>query len=420
MKKILLLFYIFHVVLNSFSQTIIVYNTENSELPDIDVNAIIVDENNNKWFGTGSGLAFFDGLNWKIYDASTDINISEYDNTVNDLFIKNSDLWIATNDGAAVANYDESGLTSSIIYNYRNSDIADDTVTDISIDGTESVWMGSLNMLSTLLNNIWHIIDDNLIFDLYDISTIASTNDTLNFVGTYGGGVFLMYNDEVDGITSATRYQTPWSQFPSDSINTIYIDDTTQWYGTDKGVGFHKGLKAKENWIQYYKEDGLLSNVVYVINKDQTGRFWFGTNEGISILDNENWSSYTVEDGLSSNHINDIAFQANGNVWLATDNGVTKLQYIDDTPVSIKTTTEEFINIYPNPTNGILNIHNKSNNLIQRIELYDINGNKLFSQSINSIQICINLETYNLYEGIYILKAITRESSMNKIVVYKK
>ena len=427
MKKILLIFFICSFLLYSYSQTIIVYNTENSELPDNDVSSIYIDENDNTWFGTGSGLAFFNGLNWIIYDASSDINISENDNTVNDIFAQNSNLWIATNSGASTANYNESGLISSTIYNNNNSDIGTDTVSSISIDGTGSVWFGGLTIVSTLLNNIWNFIDDNLLFELYNITTIASTNDTTNFVGTKGGGIVLMYNNEIDGITGGTIYETPWSQLPSDTINTIFIDDTTQWYGTNQGAAFHKGIKAKENWTQYYKEDGLLSDVVYAINKDQNGRVWFGTDEGISILKNDaTWTSFTIEDGLSSNKINDIAFKSNGNAWIATDNGVTKLQYIDDTPVLLNTIKKDYINTYPNPALSYINIcfyNNQSE--YTNISIYKADGTLVKIINNNYLKSGDQYFRWNLENsygnrvksGIYVIRIKSENLIINKKVL---
>jgi ligand-binding sensor domain-containing protein len=48
-----------------------VYNTSSSGLPYNNVNAIVVDEQGNKWIGTSiGGLAKFDGVNWTVYNTS--------------------------------------------------------------------------------------------------------------------------------------------------------------------------------------------------------------------------------------------------------------------------------------------------------------------------------------------------------------
>ena len=47
------------------------YNTSNSELVSDHINAIAVDEEGNKWFGTNKGVSKFDGTtSWETYDTS--------------------------------------------------------------------------------------------------------------------------------------------------------------------------------------------------------------------------------------------------------------------------------------------------------------------------------------------------------------
>ncbi len=355
MKSLIILFVILFLAKSVSSQSIIIYNPENSELPDIEVNSVYIDENDNKWFGTNSGLAFFDEVSWIIYNDVSDYPISH--NSINDLTNENSGLlWIGTDDGASLANYDENGIYATTIYNNRNSDITADTITSISIDGTNSLWFGGLNIISTFLNSSWDVIEDNILFNFYDISVIASTNDTTNFIGTNGGGVRLMFNNEIDGITGGTIYETPYSQLPSDNINAIFVDDSIQWFGTDIGIAKHLGLKAKENWIIYDELEGMPATDVRSIAKDNEGKMWFGTTEAVVILDDTTWSTYTTDDGLSSNMINDIAMETNGNVWLATNKGITKLQFSEPVTSLQANKIQSNIKTFPNPSSSNINI----------------------------------------------------------------
>ena len=53
-----------------FPQSITNYTTANG-LVDNFVQCVTVDQNNNVWFGTISGVSMFDGTNWTTYNTAT-------------------------------------------------------------------------------------------------------------------------------------------------------------------------------------------------------------------------------------------------------------------------------------------------------------------------------------------------------------
>ena len=60
---------------------------------------------------------------------------------------------------------------------------------------------------------------------------------------------------------------------------SIVADEAVVWAGTNKGV--LKYDREREIWIQYTREDGLLSDMVNVILPD--GDYvWFGTPRGLT------------------------------------------------------------------------------------------------------------------------------------------
>ncbi len=93
----------------------IVYNTENSGLPDGMVTSLAIDKNGNKWIGTHRGLAKFDGVNWTVYNTDNSrlpfnfvfsITIDGHGNKwIGTWLIPNSNEW----DGA-LAVYREGGI----------------------------------------------------------------------------------------------------------------------------------------------------------------------------------------------------------------------------------------------------------------------------------------------------------------------
>ena len=84
---------------------------------------------------------------------------------------------------------------------------------------------------------------------------------------------------------------------------------------------------------------------------------------------------------------------------------------------SIKMPTSIGINVYPNPSDGIFNIDAGKENLICKIELFDMLGTKLEEQVLNKNLFEYNISKYS--KGSYILKTTDQYSKVtrNKIVL---
>ncbi|MSP12460.1 MAG: hypothetical protein EXR62_05825 [Chloroflexi bacterium] len=110
-----------------------------------------------------------------------------------------------------------------------------------------------------------------------------------------------------------------------DSINAITRDANYLWVGTEKG-GVVRWDLTNGTYRQFlYPNEGpagLAGNTVRQIVIDGTGRKWFATNRGVSVLsaDATNWEAlYTLENtggGLNSNQVSSIAFGADSSLWV--------------------------------------------------------------------------------------------------------
>ena len=128
-----------------------------------------------------------------------------------------------------------------------------------------------------------------------------------------------------------TKY--PWWRFPGGvgnvNRNAAYHDmeSGSVWFGTAGGVMRYIMLEnGKVESKLYAPVDGLIGYNVYTIAKDREGKFWFGTDVGISVYNpaDERWKSYTAEvDGLTGNKVYYIAVHPQtGDVWAGTNKGV--------------------------------------------------------------------------------------------------
>ena len=85
------------VKINKTSTTSTYYNTANSGIANNNVLSIAIDVSGNKWIGTDSGLAKFDGTNWTVYNTS---NSNLPDNQIYTIAIDSKgNKWIGTYGG---------------------------------------------------------------------------------------------------------------------------------------------------------------------------------------------------------------------------------------------------------------------------------------------------------------------------------
>ena len=288
-----------------------------------------VDDNNVVWFLTEAGIVSFNGEKWSLHNNNSNIVGKEIKDLEYDL--TENGLWIASSDGAMLVQSPESENSEILAFSPDNSDIVGKDVLGVTVSKKGMRWFATDKGISAYKDNTWlenkymDLYPDD-IFQYFPYSTLATSNngDTL-YVGTLGGGVMRYYKDDVDAISGASEYAV-WGPIliPSDSIFSVYISpDGTQWMGTDLGVGKHSGFNTLEGWKILDTTTGLANDKVQAINSDSKGRMYFGTKDGLSILDGENWTTLKMEDGLVSNNILTIAIDNNDFVWLGTDNGVS-------------------------------------------------------------------------------------------------
>jgi ligand-binding sensor domain-containing protein len=294
-----------------------------------------VDTKSVVWFLTESGIVSFDGAKWTLHNQNPALSNIEPKHLTSALGPDGEELWIATPKGANIVA--SPAGANSVVKNYTksNSEIVGDKVVAIAVGQMNIRWVISENGVAAIQNNSW--VKNNYaerypedIFQYYPISSMAANQkgDSL-YVGTLGGGVMRFYKDkQLDAVTGASEY-AEWGPIlmPSDSVYSVYIaPDGIQWVGTSKGVAKHVGNNTLEGWYIYNTKSGLVNDLVQAIYADSKGTLYFGTKQGLSVLNGKEWKTYTLANGLVSNNILTIVADKNDNVWLGTDNGVSCLK----------------------------------------------------------------------------------------------
>ena len=193
-----------------------------------------------------------------------------------------------------------------------------------------------------------------------------------------------------------------------------YINKRT-WLATLKGV---IAVDSSQRTVKYL-QDVVINQVI----KDEAGNMWFATNRGISMLPRETdrLSILDAEDGLSSNVIKSIAKDNKHRLWLGTDDAVIdildtksfkieevglddfkkfrtiKQLYYDSTYNSIYFSSEFGLGVFKEIDKTLSNVSylTEKNNSMFVIKHFSLNtqSNKLalaLSSSVVSIEDCAN------------------------------
>lgn len=298
------------------------------------VNAIIVDNDNVKWFSTDVGIVSFDGKSWKSFDGNEHIPNQHLKGVA---FVDNPEgpeLWIASPVGATVVRLPIDNQTGAKTYNPENVNILSSDVVCITSGNGSIRWIGTDKGVFAVSNDKWLTPDyemhyPSMLFSMFPITSMVTnrTGDSL-YVGTAGAGVARVYQDDLDGISGASVI-AQWGPIvlPSDYVHSVFITpDGARWFGTEAGIARHSGIDPLDNWTVFTTDDGLVENFVQVISNDKKGNVWIGTKAGISVLNGTSWSSFTTDNGLASNNILSIATDHDGVVWIGTDTGITSYE----------------------------------------------------------------------------------------------
>ncbi len=295
--------------------------------------AVVVDNDNVKWFLSDAGLVSFDGEKWNIYNENRKIPNEDLKGMAFDSSEFGKELWLASPLGATVASIPVDARSGATTYYSGNSTIASENVFSVAVGKGSLRWFGTDKGISAFYNDIWLTPAyqrkyPEYMFQDFPITAMATSPDGDSlYVATKGAGVTRVFRNDVDAISGASEY-AQWGpiEIPSDIINCICIaPDGTQWFGTDEGVARHIGNETLDNWLVLDTEDGLVDNFVQSIAVDHQGNVWIGTKGGVSIFNNNTLRSMTREDGLISNNVLCIAVDKEGVVWLGTRLGCGKL-----------------------------------------------------------------------------------------------
>ncbi len=108
---------------------------------------------------------------------------------------------------------------------------------------------------------------------------------------------------------------------------SLLIDGGDIWCGSASLGAAVKHAADDEPTIYNRSTQSLVSNNVNVIKKDNTGRIWLGTNNGLAVFEGEQWIAHnSANSDLTITIVHDICIDRNNAVWVCGQEGVARWQ----------------------------------------------------------------------------------------------
>lgn len=175
----------------------------------------------------------------------------------------------------------------------RNS-LPDNEITCIFESKDKTLWIGTNNGLAKYDKSKNQFIRINIPRKLITILSIAETSDGIIWLGTYGGYA-LSYNPKTNVLKNNAL------PFDARIISDMLVYKDSIWIATSgNGISVYdyKTNKSKT----FTETNGLASNYISSLLRDQQGRIWMGTNKGISRLapTTGEIQNYNSQDGVQA------------------------------------------------------------------------------------------------------------------------
>lgn len=293
-------------------------------LPDPNVNSICEDKNGAMWFGTNKGLSRYRQGSAEAPVIYNNSNSSIFDDVRFIRADKDGNLWIGANEGGVVEfDVQKSRFVSHPEIN--SSLYIGGQVKAMEIDRQNNLWIGTPDGVAVGTINGQNFTRYNFMDSLM-VTVITALHCDQN--GDMWIGTELM-----GGKPGLLKYTARDKKFKKIQPLTGVIPralatdkNGTLWIGTTEGV---KAFRNDSIVTAITSSDGLLSDVVNLIQIGDDGSVYIGTNSGLNryFPDSKRIFSYTERNGFPGieTKSNAVFRSGNGDLWFGTANGVTQL-----------------------------------------------------------------------------------------------
>ena len=329
---------------------ILVHETGNTHsLIDNNINGVEENMDGNIWFSTDSGISICNMQTGKWMHILKNIVITGLCKG------EKGTMWASTY-GNGVYHLNKHGEIIAHM-STKTKDLTTNYILSVHCEKDGNLWIGGLGGKLVLINEKKK---QRQLYDIDWVQSIQSVNNNTLAVATVQG--FYLINKSNNSITQhATSIHYRDMNASSYIISMLFNNDNTVWLGTEGGgLCLYDFLNGNVKAILTAK-DGLPSNDIYSVQRDQKNRIWLSTGKGLAMVENFHVSNFNYLGGadkafnkssfckLSNDYV--VYGSTSGAVLLNTDT-LNSNEYkapIRFTDLTVKNlSTEQINNLHPN------------------------------------------------------------------------
>jgi len=307
---------------------------ESAGKPVVGISSILQDRDGYLWFGTGAGLARYDGYEFVFYSPSAGRSQASFPLVVYPIIQDRAgDIWVGTH-GEGLLRFDRARRT---FVQYRHDprqpdSLAGDIVLAIQEDSKGDLWVGTrLNGLARFdreAESFARIRLDPEVESVWDL--LLDRRGSL-WAATLDGGLFRIDPDSGETVNYRFILDNPRS-LGSNTAWALFEDRAgTLWVGTSGG-GLNRYVPEDDGFQRFYGDEArpgdLAASTISAIAEDESGRLWVGTTwNGLRIWDRATGRTTTWRhdpqdpETIGGDSITSILKDASGVMWVGTSRG---------------------------------------------------------------------------------------------------
>lgn len=271
------------------------------------------------WLGTyGGGLNRFDGKSFTTYSLKDGLSDNVVYSSAED---REGNLWICTDLG--LNKFDGKTFTKYT----KNDGLPDNTIRCIYIDEDDTIWLGTRD------NGVCRFEPKQQQFTYYRAAKTKSETGLVDdrvrsIVRDSRGTMWIATLAGVSAFKNGSFTTNPaTTQLAGKKVIQVTEDRKNRiWFATPEGAFNYSYDKNGPPLSQITTRDGLVNNDVTFILDSRNQGLWFGTNSGVSQLEDETFTNYTTAEGLSDNIVSWITEDREGSVWFGTEMGICQFR----------------------------------------------------------------------------------------------
>ncbi len=301
------------------------------------IHSLFKDRNNDVWVGT-----FFGGINYSSYNnplfksfSKSSFKPSINNNVVSSFWESDDELLMGTEGGGL--NYLNKKTNCYQYFTHNESDtksISSNLIKTIYQDKDGDIWLGTHGGGICLFNNKTkaftnYFTDDQSLDSLgLEVAAFLDDNEGNLLIGTQNG---LKFYKKQKGVSQKISLSLLRSELTKIHIHSLIRDNEKNiWIGTDSGL-YCQRFKQKNIESIHLKSEKIID--INGLCTDDKGQIWIATYySGLICYDykTQQITSFTQKEGLPSDNVLSVVKDENGDIWAGTNNGLMKFKPKDN------------------------------------------------------------------------------------------